>query len=58
MGPKYLLWIAFSVVSSTWYALDPAAHPLGDTFAQKAPVEIQQLAQGPLQEVGPRTAMR
>ncbi|WP_295432492.1 hypothetical protein [uncultured Thiodictyon sp.] len=36
MGPKFILWVAVSVVSGAWYVMDPAAHPLGDARVSSA----------------------
>jgi len=58
MSPKYLLWIGFTVLSCTWYALDPAAHPQDWSVAKAAAVEVQQIVQGPAPAAGLRTAMR
>ncbi|MGV0951493.1 MAG: hypothetical protein ACOYB3_12545 [Azonexus sp.] len=33
MRPKLILWLVFGAVAAVWYALDPAAHSIGDVRA-------------------------
>jgi hypothetical protein len=56
MRPKYILWIAVAVVSSSWYALDPAAHPMGDALAKAPSSGVGQIAGEPSRAVGIKTA--
>lgn len=39
--PKYLLWITFGVIFSTWYALDLAAHPVGSPLSAILRIDFQ-----------------
>jgi len=41
MGPKYTLWIAVTVLSGTWYALDPAAHRSDEWSVAPSPCEVR-----------------
>jgi len=58
MSPKLILWISFSVVSSTWYALDPDARlAFGPSVADNATTQIEQMIQAESLDVRTRTAM-
>ena len=40
MSPKIALWIGFTILSSTWYVLDPEAHgTVSKAFAQADSVQ-------------------
>ncbi len=58
MGPKIILWISFSIVCSTWFALDPDARvAFGPSVAANAPTQIEQTIQVESLDVRTRTAM-
>jgi hypothetical protein len=58
MSPKIILWISFSVISSTWYALDPDARfALGTSVAASSATQIEHMVQSESLEVRARTAM-
>ncbi len=58
MSPKIILWISFSVVSSTWYTLDPDARfAFGPSVAANATSQIEQAIQAQALDVRTRTAM-
>jgi hypothetical protein len=58
MSPKIILWISFSVISSTWYALDPDARlASGFSVADNATTQMEQMILTESLEVRTRTAM-
>jgi len=58
MSPKIILWISFSVISSTWYALDPdAGFAFGTSVAANSATQIAHVVRSESLEVGARTAM-
>lgn len=58
MGPKIILWISFSIVSSTWFALDPDARvAFGPSVAANTTTQIEQMIQTESLDVRTRTVM-